>query len=66
MRGPLKLLSTILLEASASRTAVRRCVEIPFVRTRRELFLKSYQIKPKSDCIYRAPIDLEQQTDTVR
>ena len=24
---------------------------------------KSYQIKPKSDCIYHALIDLEQQTD---
>ena len=28
----------------------------------REIFSKSYQIKPESDCIYHAPIDLEQQT----
>ena len=33
--------------------------------THREIFSKSYQIKPKSDCIYHAPIDLEQQTNTV-
>ena len=32
--------------------------------THREIFSKSYQIKPKSDCIYHTPIDLEQQTDT--
>ena len=25
----------------------------------REIFLKSYQIKPKSECIYHFPIDLE-------
>ena len=29
-------------------------------------FSKSYWIKLKSDCIYHAPIDLEQQTDSVR
>ena len=34
--------------------------------TRREIFSKSYQIKLKSDCIYHFPIDLEQQTDSVR
>ena len=27
------------------------------------MFPKSYDIKLKSDCIYHAPIDLEQQTD---
>ena len=27
--------------------------------THREIFLKSYQIKPISDCIYHFPIDLE-------
>ena len=27
--------------------------------TYREIFSKFYQIKPKSDCIYHAPIDLE-------
>ena len=27
--------------------------------THKEIFLKSYQIKPKSDCIYHFPIDLE-------
>ena len=27
--------------------------------TRREIFSKSYEIKPKSDCIYHAPIDSE-------
>ena len=27
--------------------------------THRENFLKSYKIKPKSDCIYHFPIDLE-------
>ena len=32
----------------------------------REIFSKSCQIKPKSDCIYHAPIELEQQTDSVR
>ena len=31
---------------------------------RREIFSKSCQIKPKSDCIYHAPIDLVQKTDT--
>ena len=30
-----------------------------------EIFSKSYQIKPKSDCIYHFPIDLEQQTESV-
>ena len=35
-------------------------------RTRREIFSQSYLLKPKSDCIYHAPIDLEQQTDSVR
>ena len=34
--------------------------------TGREIFSKYYQIKPKSDCIYHAPIDLEQQVDSVR
>ena len=34
-------------------------------RTPRVIFSKSY-IKSKSDCIYHFPIDLEQQTDTVR
>ena len=29
------------------------------VRTHREIFLKSYQINPKSYCIYHFPIDLE-------
>ena len=27
----------------------------------RDFFSKSYQIKPKSDCIYHFPIDLEQK-----
>ena len=27
---------------------------------------KSFQIKPKLDCIYHFPIELEQQTDAVR
>ena len=27
--------------------------------TRREIFLESCQMKPKSDCIYHAPIGLE-------
>ena len=27
--------------------------------THREFFLKSYEIKPKSDCSYHFPIDLE-------
>ena len=27
--------------------------------THGEIFSKSYQIKPKSDCIYHAPIDLD-------
>ena len=31
----------------------------------REIYSKSYYITPKSDCIYHAPIDLEQQTDSV-
>ena len=35
-------------------------------RTRSEIFSESYQINPKSDCIYHFPIDLEQQTDSVR
>ena len=30
----------------------------------REIFSKYYQINPKLDFIYHAPIDLEQQTDT--
>ena len=30
-----------------------------FCTKRREIFSKSHQIKPKSDCIYYAPIDLE-------
>ena len=34
--------------------------------TQEEIFSKSYYIKPKSDCIYDCPIDLEQQTNTVR
>ena len=34
--------------------------------TRRESFSKSYYINPKLDCIYYAPIDLEQQTESVR
>ena len=32
--------------------------------THRYIFSKSYQITPKSDCIYHFRIDLEQQTDT--
>ena len=31
--------------------------------THREIFWKSYQINPKSDCIYHFPVNLEQQTD---
>ena len=27
--------------------------------THREIFSESYQINPKSDCIYHAPIDLD-------
>ena len=27
--------------------------------THREIFSKSHQINPKSDCIYHAPIDLD-------
>ena len=27
--------------------------------TRREIFSRSYQIKPKSDCIYHFPIDMD-------
>ena len=30
-----------------------------FFTTQREIFLKSYQIKPKSECIYHFLIDLE-------
>ena len=36
------------------------------IRTHGEIFSKSYQINPKSDCIYHFPFDLEKQTDTVR
>ena len=36
------------------------------IHAHREIFSKSYQIKPKSDCIYHFPIDLEQQTNSVR
>ena len=32
----------------------------------RKIFSKYYWIKPKSDCIYHLPIDLEHQTDSVR
>ena len=34
--------------------------------THGQIFSKSYQINSKSDCIYHFPIDLEQETDTVR
>ena len=34
--------------------------------THREIFSKSYWIKLNSDFIYQFPIDLEQETDTVR
>ena len=37
-----------------------------FFCTHREMFPKSYQIKPKSDYIYHFSSDLEQQTDNVR
>ena len=37
-----------------------------FIFKHREIFSKSYSINLKSDCIYHFPIDLEQQTDTVR
>ena len=37
-----------------------------FFFTQRNIFQILHYIKPKSDCIYHAPIDLEQQTDTVR
>ena len=30
-----------------------------FLGTHREIFPKSYQMKPKSDCIYHFPIDSE-------
>ena len=30
-----------------------------YLYAHREIFSKSYQIKPKSDCIYHFPIDLE-------
>ena len=36
------------------------------VRKRRQIFSKSYQVKPKSDCIYYFPIYLEHQMNTDR
>ena len=36
----------------------------PSVSKHREIFLKFYQIKPKSDCIHHFPIDLR-TTDSV-
>ena len=49
----------VFLCVQASRTAAFPILH----RTHREIFPKSYQIKPKSDCIYHAPIALEQKTD---
>ena len=64
-----------LCETSLSRIIMRTClasllsVTLPphiVCWAHGELFSKSWQIKPKSDCIYHASIDLEQQTDTHR
>ena len=52
------------LRIGQSRQSVRS--RVTNVAAHREIFSKSCQTKPKSDCIYHVLIDLEQQTDAVR
>ena len=55
-------------DKNVTRENADKCsvMEKSMFATHREIFSKSYQIKLKSDYIYHAPIDFEQQTDTVR
>ena len=39
--------------------AVHACIPNPYHATHRENFLESCQFKPKSDCIYHFPIELD-------
>ena len=70
--GPVNIFSTIVLWCTGVlggldwSPMMPKDASLSDSYTHWEMFLKYYQIKPKTDCIYHAPIDLEQQTDSIR
>ena len=49
-----------LLSLNSSYQILNVVILVVFTHTQREIFPKSYQIKPESDCAYHALIDLGQ------